>query len=114
MFCSVNDNACFEISVPGLGIEAIDLAAASKNMPNACSAWSMVFSARSRNSAGTSNFGSAMVVLPVWRDVSIFPGAVCAVLKAQYRFGRRRSTEIGGETADQALKCQPPDICVAI
>src|SRR3954470_4697233 len=87
MFCSVKDSACFEISVPGLGIEAIDLAAASKNMPNACSAWSMVFSARSRNSDGTSSFGSVMVALPLWRDVSIFPGAVCAVLKARWRFG---------------------------
>src|SRR3984893_19535751 len=60
MFCSVNDSACLEISVPGLGTDAIDLPAASKNISNAFSACSMVFSANSRNSAGTSSFGSIM------------------------------------------------------
>src|SRR5688572_5270041 len=60
MFCSVNDSACLDISVPGLGTDAMDLPAASKNIPKAFSAWSMVFSASSRNSAGTSNFGSIM------------------------------------------------------
>src|SRR4030088_1268318 len=60
MFCSVNDSACLDISVWGLGTDAIDLPAASKNIPKAFSAWSMVFSAISRNSAGTSSFGSIM------------------------------------------------------
>src|SRR5436309_4584056 len=60
MFSSVSDRACLDISVPGLGIELIDRFAASKNIPNAFSACSMVFSAKSRNSAGTSSFGSVM------------------------------------------------------
>src|SRR3954468_15039476 len=60
MFCSVKDRACLDISVPGLGMDVIDLLAASKNIPNAFSAWSMVFSANSRNSAGTSSLGSFM------------------------------------------------------
>src|ERR1043166_4364461 len=85
MFCSVKFSACLEISVPGLGIEAIDFAAASKNMPNAFSAWSMVFSARSRSSAGTSNFGSIMVVLRFLEDVTIFPEPVAARLADQLR-----------------------------
>jgi hypothetical protein len=44
------DIAFFDISVAGLGIEVIALFAASKNMPNACSACSIAFFARSRNS----------------------------------------------------------------
>src|SRR5580692_3866224 len=58
MFCWVNDSACLEISVAGPGIDVTDLLAASKNIPNAFSACSMVFSAKSRNSAGTSSLGS--------------------------------------------------------
>src|SRR6516165_2653234 len=65
MFCSVNVSACFEISVPGPGIVVIDLLAASKNILNAFSACSMVFSARSRSSGGTSSFGSMVHYLPV-------------------------------------------------
>src|SRR5450755_3931162 len=61
MFCSVNDSACLEISVPGVGTDAIDLPAASKNISNAFSACSMVFSANSRSSAETSSFGSIML-----------------------------------------------------
>src|SRR5215468_4720243 len=60
MFCSVNVRACLEMSDPAPGTAEIDLLAASKNIPNAFSACSMVFSANSRNSAGTSSFGSAM------------------------------------------------------
>src|SRR3979490_1839552 len=60
MFCSVSDRACLDISDPGFGTDAIDFPAASKNIPNAFSAWSMVFSAKSRSSAGTSSFGSIM------------------------------------------------------
>ena len=44
----------------------VDLRAASKNKPNARSAWSTVFSASSRSSAGTSNLGSVIIV-PVVR-----------------------------------------------
>src|SRR5450631_3951230 len=61
MFCSVNDSACLEISLPGVGTDAIDLPAALKNISNAFSACSMVFSANSRSSAGTSSFGSIML-----------------------------------------------------
>src|SRR5262245_38139944 len=85
MFCSVKFSACLEISVPGLGIEAMDFAAASKNMPNALSAWSMVFSARSRSSAGTSNFGSIMVALRFLEEVTIFPEPVAVRLADQLR-----------------------------
>ena len=35
---SFSTGACFDISVPGLGTDAIDLFAASKNIPNAFSA----------------------------------------------------------------------------
>src|SRR3954451_11614306 len=63
MFCSVKASACFDTSAPAPGTFVIDLVAASKNMPNAFSAWSIVFSARSRSSAGTSSFGSIMVAL---------------------------------------------------
>src|SRR6476620_1481465 len=63
MFCSVKASACFDTSAPAPGTVVIDLVAASKNMPNAFSAWSIVFSARSRSSAGTSSFGSIMVAL---------------------------------------------------
>src|SRR5262245_8446538 len=87
MFCSVKFSACLEISVPGLGIEAMDFAAASKNMPNAFSAWSMVFSARSRSSAGTSSFGSIMVALQSREDVTIFPEPVCGRLTPALRAG---------------------------
>src|SRR3954464_5021651 len=64
MFSSVNDRACLEISAPAPGTEPIDLLAASKNIPKAFSACSMVFSARSRSSAGTSSFGSIMISIP--------------------------------------------------
>src|SRR6202030_679519 len=57
----------------GLGMEVTDLWAASKNIPNAFSAWSMVFSARSRNSAGTSSFGSVMAHPPVWLWITTLP-----------------------------------------
>src|SRR5215813_13831633 len=98
MFCSVKFSACLEISVPGLGTDAMDFAAASKNMPNAFSAWSMVFSARSRSSAGTSNFGSIMVALRFLEDVTIFPEPVAARLADQLRWqdnARRPSSCIG-------------------
>jgi hypothetical protein len=79
MFCSVNDSACLDISVPGLGTDAMDLPAASKNIPKAFSAWSMVFSASSRNSAGTSNFGSIMPPPSgLGRELSHFRGGVFA------------------------------------
>src|SRR3979409_2043206 len=60
MFCSVNDSACLEISVPGVGTDTIDLPAASKNLATPFSSCSMVFSATPLNSAGTSSFGSIM------------------------------------------------------
>src|SRR5438270_4193799 len=63
MFCSVKASACFDTSAPAPGTDDIDLVAASKNIPKAFSAWSIVFSARSRSSAGTSSFGSIMVAL---------------------------------------------------
>src|SRR4051812_36577238 len=63
MFCSVKASACFDTSLPAPGTDDMDLVAASKNMPNAFSAWSIVFSARSRSSAGTSSFGSIMIAL---------------------------------------------------
>src|SRR3569832_1037756 len=68
MFCSVKARACLDTSAPAPGTDDIDLVAASKNIPNAFSAWSIVFSARSRSSAGTSSFGSIMVaLLPFFR-----------------------------------------------
>src|SRR6187455_911694 len=79
MFCSVNDSACLDISVPGLGTDAMDLPAASKNIPKAFSAWSMVFSASSRNSAGTSNFGSIIsAILRFGRELPHFRCGVFA------------------------------------
>ena len=56
---------CFESSATGVGAVGVDLRAASKNKSNARSAWSIVFSASSRSSAGTSNLGSVIIVPPV-------------------------------------------------
>src|SRR6185437_9377010 len=83
MFCWVKASACFEISVPGVEIVVTDLLAASKNRPNARSAWSMVFSAKSLSSAGTSSFGS---------DIATIPLVVSAELA---QFGRRRDYSPG-------------------
>src|SRR6516165_11393602 len=85
MFCAVNVSACLEISDPAPGRAEIDLPAASKNIPNAFSAWSIVFSAKSRNSAGTSSVGSAMlIILPYTARLPYLPGGVFAM--AQHNF----------------------------
>src|SRR5437879_4478622 len=88
MFCSVKASACFDTSVPAPGTDVIDFVAASKNMPKACSAWSIVFSAKSRNSAGTSSFGSIMVTL--------LPFFLIITFIAPRSSGRARATPASG------------------
>src|SRR3954453_8685451 len=89
MFCSVNASACFETSVPAPGTVVIDLVAASKNMPNAFSAWSIVFSARSRSSAGTSSFGSIMVALLPFSELNTTLAGSPASVQAEEDVARR-------------------------
>src|SRR5579871_1323918 len=62
---SENASTCFESSAVALVVATSDLRAASKNKAKAFSAWSIVFSASWHSSAGTSNFGSVMIVPPV-------------------------------------------------
>src|SRR3954471_15411366 len=110
MFCSVKDRACLDISVPGLGMDVIDLFAASKNIPNAFSAWSMVFSARSRNSAGTSNFGSIMVASDFGRTLP-YSGRLSP---PDWRLGPAHPAGSAGGRNTTGVGDQPPETCAAM
>src|SRR6478609_6073118 len=93
MFCSVKASACFDTSAPAPGTVVIDLVAASKNIPNAFSAWSIVFSARSRSSAGTSSFGSIMVALLPFEELNTTLARSAASVQPR---GRRRPAARSG------------------
>ena len=94
----------------------IDLLAASKNIPNAFSACSMVFSASSRNSAGTSSFGSdhGAALRYLAGQLNTFVSA--ASFRMSLRFATRLTRRSGTRPRDPRLRrrqtgppSRPPD-----